>query len=169
MGPILEPPFGTPFWTHFGTHFGSILDQNWVKNSTVWSLWVTIEAVNRSQMASGASNESENVQKSAQNGFKMGQNGSKWPTGPFLGHFGPILGVFWAFSGHLGLLDVILGQYAAAGTSHAHNCAPNVEILAFLASFRAILTGFWADFAPLGPFGAFWALFRPFWALLVPL
>jgi len=36
----------------------------------------------------------------------------------------------------------------------------NVEILAFLASFRAILTVFWADFAPLGPFGAFWTLFR---------
>ena len=60
---------------------------------------------------------------------------------------------------------------------------PNVEILAFLASFRAILTVFWADFAPLGPFGpplgadfaplgpfgAFWALVRPFWAVLVPL
>ena len=45
---------------------------------------------------------------------------------------------------------------------------PNVEILAFLASFRAILTVFWADFAPLGPLGAFWALFRPFWALLRP-
>ena len=24
-------------------------------------------------------------------------------------------------------------------------------------------------FAPLGPFGAFWALFGPFWAVLVPL
>ena len=40
-----------------------------------------------------------------------------------LGHFGPILGVLGAFSGHLGLLDVILDQYAAAGTSHEHNCA----------------------------------------------
>ena len=48
---------------------------------------------------------------------------------------------------------------------------PNVEILAFLASFRAILTVFWADFAPLGPFGAFWALFGPFgpfWSLFDP-
>ena len=41
------------------------------------------------------------------------------PTGPFWA----ILGVFLAFSGHLGLLDVILDQCAAAGTSHAHNCA----------------------------------------------
>ena len=39
---------------------------------------------------------------------------------------------------------------------------PNVEILAFLASFRAILTVFWPDFAPLGPFGAFWALLGRF-------
>ena len=48
---------------------------------------------------------------------------------------------------------------------------PNVEILAFLASFRAILTAFWADFAPLGPFGGLgpflgadfaWALLDPF-------
>ena len=58
-----------------------------------------------------------------------------------------------SFSGHLGLLDVILDQYAAAGTSHV---PPNVEILAFLASFRAILA-------------VFWALFRPFGALLDPL
>ena len=42
---------------------------------------------------------------------------------------------------------------------------PNVEILAFLASFRAILTVFWADFVPLAAFRAFWAPFRPFGAL----
>ena len=30
---------------------------------------------------------------------------------------------------------------------------PNVEILALLASFRAILAVFWAVFALLGPFG----------------
>ena len=41
-----------------------------------------------------------------------------------------------------------------------------VEILAFLASVRAILAVFWAVFAPLGPFGA---LFRTFGALLAPL
>ena len=40
---------------------------------------------------------------------------------------------------------------------------PNVESLAFLISFRAILTGFWADFATLGPFGAFWVILGPFW------
>ena len=73
-----------------------------------------------------------------------------------LGHFGPILGVLGAFSGNLGLLDAILDQYAAAGTS-----PPNVEILAFLASFRAILAVFWAVFAPLGPFGPSWSLFDP--------
>ena len=94
--------------------------------------------------------------------------GLKWP-------FWAILDVLGAFSGNLGLLDVILDQYAAAGTSHAHNCASYVEILAFLASFRAILTVFWADFGPWGPFGpflgplgAFWALFSPFWGLLGP-
>ena len=101
------------------------------------------------------------------------------------GHFGPfwaIWGVFWPFSGHLGLLDAILDQYAAAGATRII-VPPTVEILAFLASFRAILTGFWADFAPLGPFGpflgpfgpflgpfrAFWALFRPLLGPLVPL
>ena len=92
---------------------------------------------------------------------KVPKMGLKWPKNGPIGPFWAILGVLGAFSGHLGLLDVILDQYAAAGTSHAHNC-PNVEILAFLASFRAILVVFWADFAPLGPFG-------PFWALLVPL
>ena len=81
------------------------------------------------------------------------------------GHFGPILGVFGAFSGHLRLLYVILDQYAA-GPATRIIVPPNVEILAFLASFRAILAVFWAVFAPFGPF---WALFRPFWALLVPL
>ena len=68
----------------------------------------------------GASNESENVQKSAQNGSKMAQ---KWPRrgplGPKAGPFGAIMGVFRSF----GLLDVILDQYAAAGTTHAHKCA----------------------------------------------
>ena len=39
---------------------------------------------------------------------------------------------------------------------------PNVEMLALLASFRAILAVFWAVFAPLGPFGGFWALLGPF-------
>ena len=48
-----------------------------------------------------------------QNGSKMAQ---KWPHRA-------ILGVLGAFSGHLGLLYVILDQYAAAGTSHARNCA----------------------------------------------
>ena len=60
---------------------------------------------------------------------------------------------------------------------------PNVEILAFLASFRAVLTVFWADFAPLGPFlgpfAPFWAFlgrlfpflgpFGPLWSLFAPL
>ena len=46
---------------------------------------------------------------------------------------------------------------------------PNVEILAFLASFRAILTVFWADFAPLGPFGPFLGPFGPYWSLFDPL
>ena len=48
---------------------------------------------------------------------------------------------------------------------------PNVEILAFLASFRAILTVFWADFAPLGllgPFGPFLGADFALWALLGP-
>ena len=73
---------------------------------------------------------SKKVPKMAQKGLKwvkMGQNGSKmdlkWPHWAILGHFGPILGVLGAFSANLGLLDVILDQYAAAGTSHAHNCA----------------------------------------------
>ena len=48
--------WGTHFGTHFWTHFGPILDpfltKFWVKTSTVWSLWVNIEAINRSQMAS---------------------------------------------------------------------------------------------------------------------
>ena len=86
------------------------------------------------------------------NGPKWVQNGPKWP----------ILGPFWAFSGHLGLLAVILYQYAAAGASHAHNVPPNVEILAFLASFRAILAVLGQFLPHLGPF---WALFRPFWSL----
>jgi len=48
---------------------------------------------------------------------------------------------------------------------------PNVEILAFLASFRAMLAVFWVVFAPLGPFGALWALsgpFGPFWSFFDP-
>ena len=67
--------------------------------------------------------------KTAQNGSKWAKVGEwpkmglKWPqngtTGPFWAHFGR----FWAFSGHLGPLDVILDQYAATGTSHAHKCA----------------------------------------------
>ena len=100
----------------------------------------------------------------------------KWLRRAILGHFGPILGVLGPFSGHLGLLDVILNQYAAAGTSHAHNVPPNVEILAFLASFRAILAVFWAVFAPLGPLGALLGPFGPFlgpfgsfWSLFDPL
>ena len=77
------------------------------------------------------------------------------------GHFGPFWAYFGRFWGHLGLLDVILDQYAAAGTSQRIIVPPNVEILAFLASFRAILTVFWADFVPLFAFRAFWAPFRP--------
>ena len=42
---------------------------------------------------------------------------------------------------------------------------PNVEILAFLASFRAILAVFWAVFAPLGHFGPFLV---PYWPILDP-
>ena len=61
---------------------------------------------------------------------KVPKMGQKWhgrgPLGPpgwaIWGHFGPILGAFWAFSGHLGLQDVILDQYAAAGTHHSHKC-----------------------------------------------
>ena len=45
---------------------------------------------------------------------------------------------------------------------------PNGKILAFLASFRAILTVFWADFAPLGPFGPFLGPLGAFWAPLGP-
>ena len=46
---------------------------------------------------------------------------------------------------------------------------PNVEILAFLASFRAILAVFGTDFAPLGRFGPFLGPFGPFWSLFDPL
>ena len=76
--------------------------------------------------------------------------GLKWPkNGPpaILGHFGPILGV--------------LGR----GPATRKLVHPNVEILAFLASFRAILAVFWAVFAPFGPF---WAFFRPFMAPFGP-
>ena len=59
----------------------------------------------------------------------------------------------------------------ASGRGHRPGLPPNGAALggSALASFCAILAVFWAVFAPLGPFGAFWALFRPFWALLVPL
>ena len=54
---------------------------------------------------------------------------------------------------------------------------PNVDTLAFLASFRAILAVFWAFFAPLGALwgplealgGSFLGPFGPFWALFDPL
>ena len=68
----------------------------------------------------------KNGSKWVQNGSKMGEYpkmGLKWPKNGPTGPFWAILGVFGAFSGHLGLLDGILDQYAAAGTSHAHNCA----------------------------------------------
>ena len=55
----------------------------------------------------------------------------KRPTGPFWAHFGR----FGAFSGHLGLLDAILDQYAAAGTSHAHNCASHCRNFGFPGQF----------------------------------
>ena len=47
----LGDPFWTPFWTPFGSRFGPILDplDHFVP---FWSLWVTLEAINRSQMAS---------------------------------------------------------------------------------------------------------------------
>ena len=96
----------------------------------------------------------------------MGLNWPKnGPTGPFLA----ILGPFWAFSGHLGLLDVILDQSAAEGPATRIIVPPNVEILALLASFRAILAVFWAVLAPLGPFwdllGHFCTLLGPLWCL----
>ena len=43
------------------------------------------------------------------------------------------------------------------------NVPSNVEILAFLASFRAILAVFWAIYAPLGPFGAHFGRFQAIW------
>ena len=52
--PLLNPffdPFGDPFWTHFGP----ILDPFWTlwtHFGPFWTFWVTIEAINRSQMAS---------------------------------------------------------------------------------------------------------------------
>ena len=105
--------------------------------------------------------------------------GLKWPKkwsqghfGPFWAHFGRFWGFFRQFGALLGLLDVILDQYAAAGPATRIIVPPNVEILAFLVSFRAILQYFGqilplgallGPFGPfLGPFGAFWALFRPF-------
>ena len=87
-----------------------------------------------------------------ENAPKTPKMAQKWPHRAILGHFGPNFWRFGAFSGHLGLLDVIMGQYAAAGTRII--VPPNVEILALLASFRAIVALFWAVFAPLGPFGA---------------
>ena len=99
--PILgPPPLCTLFWTPFGTRFGPVLDTLdhfgpfWAHFGPFWSLWVTIEAIHRSQMASRASNESENVQKSAQNGSKMAQT---WPHRAILGHFGRFGGFFRPF------------------------------------------------------------------------
>ena len=56
-GPILGPPLD-PLWDPFWTHFGPILDTLdpfWTildHFGPFWSLWVTTEAINRSQMAS---------------------------------------------------------------------------------------------------------------------
>ena len=44
--------FGTPFWTPFGPLLGPILEPFWTHFGPFWSLWTTIEAINRSQMAS---------------------------------------------------------------------------------------------------------------------
>ena len=77
-GPPSGVPILDPFWTKI-----------WVKASTVSSLWVTIEAYLGLKWLLGASNESENVRKSAQNGSKMA---SKWPHRA-------IWGPFWAFFG----------------------------------------------------------------------
>ena len=49
----LGDPFGDPLLDPFWTHFGPIWTKKRVKVSTVWSLWVTKEAITRSQMASG--------------------------------------------------------------------------------------------------------------------
>ena len=71
------------------------------------------------------------------------------------GPLGLWAGPFWAFSGYLGLLDVILGRYAAAGTATRINGPSNLEIQAFLASFCEIWQ-YLSHFLPLwGPFGTF--------------
>ena len=57
---------------------------------------------------------------------KNGIGGVFWPA--IWGHFGPIWGVLGAFSGHLGLLDVILDRHAAAGPATRINVPSNVQI-----------------------------------------
>ena len=73
------------------------------------------------------------------------------PFGPFWAFLGPF-GLFWS----TGAREKIFFYFFLVPTSGGP--PPNVEILVFLASFRAILAVFWAVFAPLGPFRAFWAL-----------
>ena len=67
-----------------------------------------------------------------------------------------------AFSGYLGLLDAILDQYAAAGTSHAHNYVSYCRNFGFPGQFSCDFASILGSFAPLGPFGPFWGLSGPF-------
>ena len=66
-----------------------------------------------------------------------------------MGHFGPFSGVFRPFGAPRRQTNML-----PQGPATRINVPSDVEIEAFLASFRAISAVFWAVFAPLGPFGA---------------
>ena len=81
---------------------------------------------------------------------KMGAQ--KWPRRGPLGPPGwAIWGVFWAFSGHSGLLDVILDRHAAAGP------ATRINVLKFRLSWPVFVL-----------FRQYFGQFLLLWCHLVP-